>query len=177
MKWSELPLWLRAVIIIFFVVLIYHVVKDYVEKNKNEWHRKWLATQREIRDLVFEKDRIQRLLKKARKYASITLFALKVILLFVFIGFTTWLVDSYNMDVFTAIATSGGTVVTIYSIVAVLLNRKIRGLNELHVMASEKLEQIYQRRLKAEPVRIMHIECKLEILRKEASLLKEHLRS
>lgn len=180
MKWSELPWWVKALIIIFCVVLVHYAVKAivaYVESHKNEWYRKWLATQREIRSLIFEKQRIQRMLKKAEKYARITLFALKVVLLFVFAGFTHWLVYSYKMDVFTAIATSGGTVVTVYSIVAILLNRKIRGLNELHTMANEKLELLFQKRLKAEPVRILHIDVKLEILRKEASLLKEHLHS
>ena len=180
MKWSELPWWVKAIIIICCVVLVHHLIKAivaYVESHKNEWYRKWLATQREIRDLMFEKQRIQRLIKKAQKYARLTLFTLKVFLLFVFAGFTHWLVYSYKMDVFTAIATSGGTVVTVYSVVAILLNRKIRGLNELHALASEKLELLFQKRLKAEPIRILHIDVKLEILRKEAGLLKEYLHS
>ncbi len=180
MKWSELPLWLRAIIVIVGIILIYQVIKafvQYVERNKIEWYLKWLATQQEIRDLVFEKNRIQRLLKKAKKYARITLFVIKVVLLFVFVGFTHWLVNSYKMDVFTAVATAGGTVVTSYCIIAAFLNRKIRNLNEILAMANEKLEYLFQGRLKAEPLRVVEIDVKLEILRKEAGLLKEHLRS
>jgi hypothetical protein len=180
MKWSELPWWAKALIIIFCVVLVYHVVKELkanVESHKNEWYRKWLATQREIRDLVFEKNRIERLIKKAQKYARITLFALKVVLLFAFAGFTNWLVYGYQMDVFSAVATAGGTVVTSYCIIAAFLNLKIRYLNELLAMANEKLEYLFQRRLKAEPLRVMEINVQLELLRKEASQLKEHLHS
>ena len=180
MKWTELPWWAKALIIIFSVVLIYYVAKaivEYVESNKNEWYRKWLATQKEIKDLIFEKHRIERLLKKAEKYARISLLVLKVLLLLVFAGFTQWLVNSYKMDVFTAVGTAGASVVTGYCIIAALLNRKIRNLNELLVMANEKLECMFQRTLKVEPLRVIHIDVKLEMLRKEASLLKEKLQA
>ena len=180
MKWSELPWWAKALIIIFCVVVVYQVVKAlfaYVENHKKQWYRKWLATQQEIKELVFEKNRIERLIKKARKYARMSLFALKMVLLFAFAGFTNWLVNEYQMDVFTAVATAGGTVVTTYCIIAAFLNRKIRNLNELLAMANEKLEYLFQRRLKAEPLRVIEINVQLEILRKEASILKEHLRS
>lgn len=180
MKWTELPWWVKALIIFFSIILIYFAVKaiaDYVESHKNEWYRKWLATQKEIKDLIFEKCRIERLLKKAEKYARVCLFVLKLILLIVFAGFTQWLVNSYKMDVFTAVATAGASVATGYCIIAAFLNRKIRNLNELHAMANEKLAYLFQRTLKAEPLRIIHIDVKLEILRKEASLLKEKLQA
>ncbi len=180
MKWTELPWWAKALIIIFSVVLIYYLVKaiaEYVESHKNEWYRQWLATQKEIKNLIFEKHRIERLLKKAEKYARISLFVLKLALLIVFAGFTQWLVSGYKMDVFTAVATAGASVVTGYCIIAAFLNRKIRNLNELHAMANEKLEYLFQRTLKAEPLRVIHIDVKLEILRKEACLLKEKLRT
>ena len=180
MKWSDLPWWLRAIIIIVSVIFIYNALKaivSYVQSNKKEWYWKWLATQKEIRELLFEKQRILKLLAKAQWYALVTLTTLKIVLLFVFTWFTYWLFTEYKMDQFSAIATAGGTVVTLYSIIAALLNRKIRGLNELLALANEQLEQLFQRKLKAEPVRILHIECKLEALRKEACLLKEKLRS
>lgn len=180
MKWNDLPWWLKAIIITIGVIFIYHVIKliiEYVQNNKNEWYRKWLVKQNEIRELIKEKERIIKLIKRAALYARLTLISLKFILFFAFIAFTNYLMLKYKMDVFTAIASSGGTVVTTYSIVAFLFNQRIRGLNEIHELTCEKLQHLFQKQLNIEPIRINDIDVKLEILRKEACLLKENLRS
>src|SRR5690606_23844166 len=106
-------------------------------------------------------------LYKAKRYAVITLASLKVVLLFAFIAFTYLLTLRYNMDMFSAFGTSAATVVTIYSITACLFNNKIKGLNELHEMATIAFEQAYQKHLNVEPARLITIDIKLEILRKE----------
>lgn len=180
MKWSVLPWWLKAIVIIVCIVFLHHALKtifNYIVDNKKEWHRQWIIKHKKIQELLFEKQRISVLIKRAKRYTRITLASLKATLLFAFICLTYSLVVIFKMDFFNAFGASAGTVVTLYSITAIMFNRRIRTLNELHDMTAEALEGIYQKRLRVDPQQIQVIDSKLDVLRKEVSLLNKKLRS
>jgi hypothetical protein len=178
MKWSDLPTWVKVIIITVAVLLIAYVIKlaiDYFRSHKHEIYQKLKSLRRQINQLVSEKQRIIRALVRARLYTHFTISLIKVTLLIAFVWFTDLLTLQYKIDMFSALATSAGTVVTIYSITACLFDFKIRGLNELKELIAYTLEDLYKKRLNADPEQIIIIDSKINTLKQEAIILRETL--
>lgn len=178
MKWNDLPTWVKIVIIVVAVLLVAYLIKlavDYFKSHKHEIYQKLRAVRREIKQLVSEKRRIIRALLRAKIYTQFTVGLLKIALLLVFVLFTDWLMLRYRLDGFSALAASAGTIVTIYTIASCLFNFKMRGLNELKEITSIALEDLYRKRLNANPAQIIVIDSKIETLKQEAAVLRKNL--
>lgn len=179
MKWSNIPTWLKVVIVIgvvFLCIWILEQIGKHVKTTQSNLKEKLRKTQIELKALIAEKMHIQRLIKKVQNYVSWTLRALKLFLVCLFTVFTLFLVAFYNMDIFTATGTGGAFVGTIYIIVAWILNSKINNLKELEQQVSITIEQLYNKQFKVVPSRLMVVDERIILLEKRTKEIQLKLR-
>jgi hypothetical protein len=173
MKWKDLPLLLKVLII----VLIGFIISKFLQgQHRQKLYDKWLDIQKEIKNLLSEKQNILKLIYKAKKYADLTLKALKITLILLFFVVVYHLKENYTMDIFSAIGSTAGTISVMYIIISIIMKNRIADLNELLNSINVKIENIYKRRLKISPDRLDIIELRLSKLNEESSNLKKMLK-
>lgn len=179
MKWSNIPIWLKAVIVvgvIFLFLWILDQIDKHVKTTRSDLKEKLHKTQIELQGLIAEKMHIQRLITKVQNYVNWTLRVLKLFLVFVFAGFTFFLVQFYDMDVFTAVGTAGAFVGTIYMIIAWVLNSKINSLKDLEQKVSGAVEQLYNKQFKVVPARLVAVDDRIILLEKRTKEIQLKLK-
>lgn len=179
MKWSEVPIWLKAIIIlgaIFLILWILDQIDKHVENTQADLKEKLRNTQIELQGLIAERRHVQRLLVKVQNYVNWTLRAVKLFLVFTFIGFIFFLVQFYGTDIFTAVGTAGAFVGTIYIIVAWLLNSKINNLKELEQQVSKVIEQLYRKKFNVNPARVVAVDRQIILLDNRAKEIQLRLK-
>jgi hypothetical protein len=173
---SEMPNWLKYLIIIVAIVLVAYVV-IWVIENRVYLYKQWKRKQGEIRHLIYERGCLIKRKIRLDNYAKLTIMLIKCLCLSLVGLLSHYLTVTYKYDPFNAFVTSIGIVGAIYSIICILLYNKVFGLNELQERVCMKVTTTIYFVGKFKTARIMEIENELQLKINEADNLTQQIKT
>jgi hypothetical protein len=176
MSWKSLPMWFRVFVIALLALFIVALLQDQIQKKK-KLYNKWLATQKEIRELLIERRNLLLLIARVKKIAHVSTQVIKVILVICFFIFISILQKVYNWDIFTSTAAAGSFVGLVFGIVIMFVNSKIRNLNDLLDSLSSLIEKRSMKRYGVHSLQLDKIDVRLVELTEQSSTIKSMIRS